>query len=368
LLLGCGPKGNRDAFWDAVKKRSKRAGPRVIYPKVPAQHFQERAGVNAVAMAAGQMNLIWRETPVGDVGVDGQLEYVTSSGQASGRIAAVQIKSGPSYFRYEQPDGWKFHPEPKHRTYWENFPTPVILVLHDPAGNMLYWIDARQYLREPSKMEHEFILVPKSNLFNAAEREMLFQNAGDFSEPFIDNEEVLAAEMINRRTSNAGLPLSFMQLFTMGLTNIARSVYFGMDLVCELAEQNLYDSGFEYGIGLGQPEYEYLFKYIKFLSSQSIVDLNISDFMIDWNDRQLIPSFIAPLTRRGHALKQIISDAEDRMLERGELVAEGGYRVAQESFVQLVFLPGGPIRVARVRTFEEKFRAAVSGTAKRVEP
>ena len=84
-------------------------------PQVPAQFFQERAGVNAVAMAAGQMNLVWRETPVGDVGIDGQLEYVTASGQASGRIAAVQIKSGPSYFRHERPHGWKFYPEHKHR-------------------------------------------------------------------------------------------------------------------------------------------------------------------------------------------------------------------------------------------------------------
>lgn len=58
-------------------------------PHVSAQFLQERAGVNAVAMAAGRMNLIWRETLVGDVGIDGQLEYVTASGQASGQIAAV---------------------------------------------------------------------------------------------------------------------------------------------------------------------------------------------------------------------------------------------------------------------------------------
>src|SRR5687768_7507249 len=115
-------------------------------------------------------------------------------------------------------------------------------------------------------------------------------------------------------------------------------------------------------VGLGGPEYEYLFSYVKFLSSQSLADLNISDFMVDWYDRELVPSFIAPLTRRGHALREVILDAEDRMLERGDIIAQSGYRVAQESFVRMVFELGGPIRVGRIRTFEEKFRPALAGT------
>jgi hypothetical protein len=47
------------------------------------------------------MGLIFRETSNSDTGVDGQLEEVDEQCHATGRIMAVQIKSGSSYL-YDQ--------------------------------------------------------------------------------------------------------------------------------------------------------------------------------------------------------------------------------------------------------------------------
>jgi hypothetical protein len=69
----------------------------MTFPKYGATNQQERLGVNAVAEAVARLGLIWRETTSADVGVDGQIEYVAPDGAATGRMVAVQVKSGPSF-------------------------------------------------------------------------------------------------------------------------------------------------------------------------------------------------------------------------------------------------------------------------------
>lgn len=66
-------------------------------PKVPANYFQEQAGVLAVQAAALALRCVWRATPNADLGIDGQLELIAESGETTGKIVAVQIKSGKSY-------------------------------------------------------------------------------------------------------------------------------------------------------------------------------------------------------------------------------------------------------------------------------
>ncbi len=137
--------------------------------KVGATYVQERLGIAAVQTYAARRQQIWRETGTGDVGVDGNLEFVNPEGFATGRIVAVQVKSGPSYFANPSGRGWKFYPEAKHRSYWESFPLPVLLVLHDPNSNISYWADVRQALRSPGRAEKAFIEVPELNVLEDTE-------------------------------------------------------------------------------------------------------------------------------------------------------------------------------------------------------
>src|SRR4051812_9521326 len=89
-------------------------------PKAPQNFQQERTGILAVARELNRLELIWRETPMSDVGIDGQIEFVDDAGNATGRLVAVQIKCGTSYF-HDHGDEWHFYPDPKHRFYWERF-------------------------------------------------------------------------------------------------------------------------------------------------------------------------------------------------------------------------------------------------------
>ena len=81
----------------------------MMLPQVGSTYFQERAGVIRVAGMLNTMRLVWRETPNGGVGIDGQVELVDVSGGATGATIAVQIQSGASYFR-DAGDIWKYYP------------------------------------------------------------------------------------------------------------------------------------------------------------------------------------------------------------------------------------------------------------------
>ena len=58
----------------------------------------ERIGVSSVEKIINQMGMIFREQPVDDYGIDAQIEIVENK-CATGKLIAVQIKSGNSYFK-----------------------------------------------------------------------------------------------------------------------------------------------------------------------------------------------------------------------------------------------------------------------------
>lgn len=66
--------------------------------KVQASAKQDRKGVAATQqIVTTELESIFRERPTDDYGIDAQIEIV-ETGTATGRLLAVQIKSGLSYF------------------------------------------------------------------------------------------------------------------------------------------------------------------------------------------------------------------------------------------------------------------------------
>lgn len=319
----------------------------MTFPKFGPNNQQERLGVNAVAEIVARMGLIWRETPLADVGIDGQIEYVTPDGYATGRLIAVQVKSGPSFLR-DQGDYWAFYPEAKHRFYWERFPLPVLIVLHDPQEGVSYWQDARRVLRAPG-VSKAGVLVPKENILQTTSPDELFQGFAVSGEPFLELDEVLS-HLIKTKSNNASFPISFFDLFCNGLTNICRSIYFGMDVAIAVAEIKLESHGSPYGVGVGEPEHELMFSFVKFLVHQHLADVDFSDCLIDWHDRQMMPKFVAALTSRGRALVVKIGELQSEFEKKGAIADAGMLRAAQEDFLQMVFSPS---HVARVLLIEE---------------
>ena len=232
-------------------------------PKLPANYFQEREGVLRVALLVQQCRLVWRGTPNADVGVDGQLEFVNDDGEATGALVAVQIKSGRSYLN----DGggfWKYYPSDKHRLLWEQHALPVLLMLHDPDSDRVYWVDARRVLRS-DQHKTAFIPVPKSNLLTEASRRALFESVGANCTGLLEPQHLLR-HMVLTTTGNASFPISYFDIFAAGLVDIGRKLFFSAGLCWEIAESRIEDGP----IGMGGVEQDFMDRYLALLAEQNI--------------------------------------------------------------------------------------------------
>lgn len=270
----------------------------------------------------------------------------------TGRIVALQIKSGPSFFTHDDGESWRFYPEEKHRLYWERFPVPVILVLHKPNTEETFWLDVRQVYRSGTQDKDVGVSVPKAQEFKVTSRTKLFDNAGLIGEEFAESLDEVLKVLVTSRSKNVSFPLSFFQLFVNGLTNIVRSLHFGMDLVANQVELNLVGTQSEFGMAMGSEEHDFLFRYIEFLVSQDLANVDLGDCLIDWNDRKLVPRFVAPLSSRGRALVRLISEKEDQLRSAGVLVGSDSVRIAQEHLCQMVSTEHDMERVPLIAEFE----------------
>jgi hypothetical protein len=96
-------------------------------------------GVTETKLAI-ERNLDWlfREQPTEDYGIDAHVEVVDGE-MVQGRLLALQIKSGESWFQAKAPDGWWYRPDRNHVTYWLDHSLPVVVVLYHPGVARCYW-------------------------------------------------------------------------------------------------------------------------------------------------------------------------------------------------------------------------------------
>jgi Domain of unknown function (DUF4365) len=320
----------------------------LTFPQVSNNYFTERAGVLAVAAKLNRIDLIFRETPNADVGIDGQIELV-SSGSAPGKLAAVQIKSGLSYFN-DRGNHWAFYPEAKHKMYWEAFPLPVYLFLHNPELNLTYYTDVRYQLSIPEReREHSYISVLKINRLDSVSSEELMLSSGPISLSVLAYPELLKV-MAGNHSGNASLPLTYLDLFCNGLTNLCRHIYFGMPLAYKLAEIYLEINESEFGVGVGSYEHDFLHDYTRFLISQNLAKIDYSDYLIDLIEREMQPQYIAPLTSRGRNLIEYIRNVEQGIFGGSSLVSVA----CERSIIMLFGLPSDMVRIPKIKQFGER--------------
>lgn len=269
-------------------------------PKVLSTYFQERAGVLRVAALLNAAGLIFRETPNADVGLDGYVELVDENGLATGKTIAVQIKSGKSYLN-DAGDAWKFSPPEKHRHYWEMYPLPVVLMIHDPDSDEVFWTDVRFQLRSRGGVAGP-LLVPKTSTLEASGGD-LFATCGGSGVGLLPEAEVLRL-LVTTRSDNASFPLSYIDIFLDGLTDIGRKLFFSVGMCFDLAEFKL-PEGFPGGVGMGGGEQAFLDGYLRLLVEQSLAHVDYSDALIDIESRGMYPTILVPLTSRGRRVRDL---------------------------------------------------------------
>ena len=314
-----------------------------VLPKYTFENKQELLGVFKVALMLTELGFIFRQTSNTDVGIDGQIEYVNSTCEATGKIAAVQIKSGDSYLKESKTDknNWTFYPDEKHKAYWEMYPIPVILLVYSPSNDKIFFIDARYYLKV-NGLKH--FKIPKENILNSTNKNKLFETIGNFNEPFLEINDVFN-EMVNKQCKLQIFCLSYLDLYLQGLTNTSRQIYFDMSIAMDIAEcRNSY-------VSTGNKEYDFLFEYIRFIVNQNLAEIDFGDCLIEWNERQLVPRFLATLTHRGKALIEFIKNVEANY---STIMPENN--LVQERLMQLSFDNYSYLRIEKAQKIQEFIR------------
>ncbi|MFF8872669.1 DUF4365 domain-containing protein [Streptomyces massasporeus] len=123
-----------------------------------------------------ELGWLFREQPTEDYGIDAHAEVVDGE-MVRGRLLALQIKSGESWFRNEGPDGWWFRPSTEHVQYWTNHSLPVAVVLYSPETEKCHWqLINRDTLTKTSGGGWK-VLVPEAQVLDSSAAHMLSKAA-----------------------------------------------------------------------------------------------------------------------------------------------------------------------------------------------
>lgn len=271
-------------------------------PKYTTSNLHERIGVHKVGLLLTELGFIFRESSNTDVGIDGQIEYVNNIGEATGKIVAVQIKSGDSFLNDSKSDSenWIFYADKKHQYYWERFPIPVILFVNSLSCNKVFFVDVRHYIKINGL---GIIKIPKKNILDSTTKSKIFENVGNFDEPFLEIKDVFD-EMIRNKSKSPLFNVSYFDLYLQGITNMGRQIYFDVSIAMDIAECR------NASVALSFREYEFLYEYFRFLVNQNLAEIDLGDCLVEWNDLGLVPRFLATLTNRGRALSKFICELE----------------------------------------------------------
>lgn len=111
---------------------------------------------------------LFREQFVHDYGIDAHVEMI-EEGQTypNGKLFALQIKSGTSFFEEVTATGIVYRAAEKHVRYWLNHSMPVLLLLFNPDTDQLHWQQVNTETVESTGKGWK-IVVPQSNVLDPA--------------------------------------------------------------------------------------------------------------------------------------------------------------------------------------------------------
>ncbi len=153
--------------------------------KWPKTKITENQGLLYIEQLVNEHGNIFRKTHLEeDIGIDGVIEFV-KDGEATGRLLAIQVKSGDSYVAPGK-DRFIVHVDEAHLNYWQNYNLPVVLVCYSPSQKLAAWQDIKQYIqfqRKREKVSIKFIEVPfRKELNGQALSEELYQLTSEYAE------------------------------------------------------------------------------------------------------------------------------------------------------------------------------------------
>lgn len=255
--------------------------------------LQEDNGIIEIHRICVAMNAIWRPTPNHDLGIDGQIEFLEQNSNVStGRIVAVQSKSGPSYFRNQNDECVKYYPADEHRRYWKKLKMPVILVLHNPDSKITLFTSVKPQLKNEGP-----IVLYNFEQFTPAIRDDLISYIVKDYDDFVEKSPAEIIERFARvkHMREHGKEITGID-FVLACTNLEKK-FFEIRM-CRI--KSLFHALSENsGIFLCGEDYNYILRNVlQFHVNRMIPDI-LEEFDEVWYECNMVPDIIVPLTETG---------------------------------------------------------------------
>ena len=106
--------------------------------RVPQTELTAQQGEALAQLAFSRLSFTVRPQGNGDYGLDHHAELI-ENGYASGRLLALQVKAGNSYFEEHEANGIVFRTDSQHVNYWLHHSLPVAVCLCDLDESQVYW-------------------------------------------------------------------------------------------------------------------------------------------------------------------------------------------------------------------------------------
>lgn len=123
----------------------------------------ERLGVAALEYFFAEHGWLFREQTTHDYGIDAHVEIVADQ-RPTGKLIAIQIKTGTSFFAEETDNDFVFRTDDKHIAYWVGHSMPVVVVLFNPETKQAYWQHVSRETVESTGKGWK-LLIPKVSMF-----------------------------------------------------------------------------------------------------------------------------------------------------------------------------------------------------------
>jgi type I restriction enzyme M protein len=146
-----------------------------------------RLGVHGVAkLILAKLRWDFHELRESDHGIDAIVE-ITVDGLRTGKLIALQIKSGSSYFAKKSSEGeWILRGAKKrHLAYWLEYQLPVLVVLYDTHAGCGYWVHVNSDTAKFTSKGFR-IGIPSAQILDASAKPQI--------EKIITNRTTIAAE------------------------------------------------------------------------------------------------------------------------------------------------------------------------------
>lgn len=148
------------------------------YPKVTNEDKLGSKGMLIVQdVVENNLEWVFRSQTIRDLGIDAQIEIITGKSEATGKLIAVQIKCGESFFAESNEKGYVFRPKNKHIPYWLNHSLPVIVVICHPDTRECWWVEVTSENIIPTGIGWKTVL-PYGQRFDVTYKHVLSQIAG----------------------------------------------------------------------------------------------------------------------------------------------------------------------------------------------